>query len=56
MSNANANAAVVRRFVEEYQGTGKEEVALELLAPDFLFHEHKKTLSASKGQERVGLS
>jgi predicted SnoaL-like aldol condensation-catalyzing enzyme len=36
MSNANANANVVRRFVEEYQGTGDERVALELLAPDFV--------------------
>jgi steroid delta-isomerase-like uncharacterized protein len=36
MSKANANAAVVRRFVEEYQGTGKEAVALELIAPDFV--------------------
>jgi predicted SnoaL-like aldol condensation-catalyzing enzyme len=36
MSSTNANAAVVRRFVDEYQGTGKEEVALELLAPDFV--------------------
>jgi predicted SnoaL-like aldol condensation-catalyzing enzyme len=36
MSSANANAAVVRRFVDEYQGAGKEAVALELLAPDFV--------------------
>ena len=36
MPSSNANAAVVRRFVDEYQGTGKEEVALELLAPDFV--------------------
>ena len=36
MSSTNATAAVVRRFVEEYQGTGKEAVALELLAPDFV--------------------
>ena len=33
MSN---EVAVVRRFVEEYQSTGNEEVALELLAPDFV--------------------
>jgi predicted SnoaL-like aldol condensation-catalyzing enzyme len=36
MSSTNASAAVVRRFVDEYQGTGNEEVALELLAPDFV--------------------
>ena len=36
MSSTNAHAAVVRRFVEDYQCTGKEEVALELLAPDFV--------------------
>jgi steroid delta-isomerase-like uncharacterized protein len=35
---SNANAAVVRRFVEEYQDTGDERVALELLAPDFVDH------------------
>jgi predicted ester cyclase len=33
---ANQNAVVVRRFVEEYQGTGNEQVALDLLAPDFV--------------------
>ena len=42
MSNATADArgaaAVVRRFVDEYQGTGDERVALELLAPDFVDH------------------
>jgi steroid delta-isomerase-like uncharacterized protein len=32
----STEAAVVRRFVEEYQCTGKEEVAQELLAPDFV--------------------
>jgi hypothetical protein len=36
MSNTNAHAAVVRRFVDEYQRTGDEQVALELLAPDFV--------------------
>jgi predicted SnoaL-like aldol condensation-catalyzing enzyme len=34
--SSNVNAGVVRRFVEEYQGTGDEKVALELLAPDFV--------------------
>jgi predicted SnoaL-like aldol condensation-catalyzing enzyme len=38
MSSSNASAAVVRRFVEEYQNTGEEGVALELLAPDFVDH------------------
>ena len=45
---SNANAAVVRRFVEEYQGTGKEEVALELLAPDFVDHSPFGPLSSDR--------
>jgi predicted SnoaL-like aldol condensation-catalyzing enzyme len=36
MSDTNNTAKVVRRFVEEYQGTGDEEVALALMAPDFV--------------------
>ena len=30
------NKLVVRRFIEEYQSNGREDVALELLADDFI--------------------
>ena len=33
---SDADQAVVRRFVEEYQSTGDESVARELLADDFV--------------------
>jgi predicted ester cyclase len=36
MPNTDARATIVRRFVDEYQRTGNEEVALELMAPDFV--------------------
>ena len=36
----NANALVVRRFVEEYQSKGDVAVAEELLAEDFVNHKH----------------
>jgi predicted ester cyclase len=38
LSSREANKAVVRRFVDEYQSQGREEVADELLAPDFVDH------------------
>ena len=33
-----ANKAVVRRFIEEYQTNGREDIAEELLAGDFIDH------------------
>jgi hypothetical protein len=37
-SRQDANKAVVRRYVEEYQVGGREEVADELVAANFIHH------------------
>jgi predicted SnoaL-like aldol condensation-catalyzing enzyme len=37
-SQVDANKAVVRRYVDEVQVSGREDVAAELLAADFLNH------------------
>jgi predicted SnoaL-like aldol condensation-catalyzing enzyme len=37
-SPVDANKAVVRRYVDEVQVSGREDVAAELLAADFLHH------------------
>lgn len=36
--SVEANKAVVRRFIEEYQTNGREDIAEELLADDFIDH------------------
>ena len=42
------NKLIVRRFIEEYQINGREDVALELLATDFIDHSAFQGFSPDK--------
>ncbi len=45
------NKAVVRRYVEEYQTGGREAVAAELVAADFIHHSGPAWTRTSTGRE-----
>jgi steroid delta-isomerase-like uncharacterized protein len=50
-SRLDENKAIVRRYVEEYQVRGREEVAEELLAADFVHHSGAGWARTTTGRE-----
>jgi steroid delta-isomerase-like uncharacterized protein len=50
-SRLDENKAIVRRYVEEYQVGGREEVADELLAADFVHHSGAGWARTTTGRE-----